>query len=160
MSRSICAVSRDLQQIRSTLGSSSVIFSCLSIKFYDSPFFRKPKPFGFASLRHRVQRVPVVILHLSAQKLFCPRLFKEGYNNWKMDYELFHDESNIAGYWHGILLVPVEKKTNLVNLLDLSRKESSYKESLSIKKVKKKRSYLRMCLFLCNYRSCFFRIKF
>ncbi len=55
-----------------------------------------------------------------------------------MDYELFHDESNIAGYWHGILLVPVEKKTNLVNLLDLSRKESSYKESLSIKKVKKK----------------------
>ena len=24
-----------------------------------------------------------------------------------MDYELYHDESKVDGYWHGILLVPV-----------------------------------------------------
>lgn len=28
----------------------------------------------------------------------------------KMDYDLYHDESQEGGYWHGMLLVPREKR--------------------------------------------------
>ncbi len=27
-----------------------------------------------------------------------------------MDYDLYHDESKEGGYWHGMLLVPCEKR--------------------------------------------------
>ncbi len=32
-------------------------------------------------------------------------------------FELYHDESKVAGYWHGILLVPEAEKARLVGLL-------------------------------------------
>lgn len=54
-----------------------------------------------------------------------------------MDYELYHDESKVDGYWHGILLVPVAKKQMLLQLLSQARQNTSYEEPLSIKRIKK-----------------------
>jgi hypothetical protein len=33
-----------------------------------------------------------------------------------MDYELYHDESKVDGFWHAMLLVPIEKKQVLFQL--------------------------------------------
>jgi hypothetical protein len=54
-----------------------------------------------------------------------------------MDYELYHDESKVDGYWHGILLVPVAKKQMLIQLLSQARQNTRYEEPLSIKRIKK-----------------------
>lgn len=53
-------------------------------------------------------------------------------------YELYHDESMEKGYWHGILLVPMEKKGFLLDYLEQVRRNTSYDDPLSIKKVKRK----------------------
>ena len=53
-----------------------------------------------------------------------------------MDYELYHDESKIEGYWHAILLVPVAKKQVLLQLLYQARQNTRYMEPLGIKNVK------------------------
>ena len=53
-----------------------------------------------------------------------------------MRYELYHDESKINGYWHGILLVPIDKKKLLLDLLDIVIKNIRYSHPLGIKKVK------------------------
>ena len=54
-----------------------------------------------------------------------------------MKYELYHDESKENGYWHGILLVPVEKKSSLLELLVEARTNANYSYPLGIKKVRK-----------------------
>lgn len=53
-----------------------------------------------------------------------------------MDYELYHDESKVEGYWHAILLVPVAKKQVLLQLLSQARQNTRYMEPLGIKNVK------------------------
>ena len=53
-----------------------------------------------------------------------------------MDYELYHDESKVEGYWHAMLLVPVAKKQVLLQLLFQARQNTHYMEPLGIKKVK------------------------
>ena len=59
-----------------------------------------------------------------------------------MDYELYHDESKVEGYWHAILLVPVVKKQVLLQFLSQVRQNTNYMEPLGIKKIKKyKRIY-------------------
>jgi len=55
-----------------------------------------------------------------------------------MRYELYHDESQLDGYWHGMFLVPVDHKKKLLELLELGRMNSKVKGKLSIKRVKKK----------------------
>jgi hypothetical protein len=57
-----------------------------------------------------------------------------------MDYELYHDESKRAGYWHGMLLVPIIAKTRLLNLLQFARDNTGYQDPIGIKKVEKKNS--------------------
>ena len=54
-----------------------------------------------------------------------------------MDYELYHDESKVDGYWHAILLIPVAKKQALLQLLSQARQNTNYIEPLGIKKIKK-----------------------
>jgi len=51
-------------------------------------------------------------------------------------YELYHDESMEDGYWHGMLLVPIEKKESLLEKLAVVRKNTGYNEPISIKKVR------------------------
>jgi len=52
-----------------------------------------------------------------------------------MDYELYHDESLEDGYWHGMLLVPVSKKQEFLELLSRARKNTRFFDKLGIKKV-------------------------
>ncbi len=53
-----------------------------------------------------------------------------------MKYELYHDESKINGYWHGILLVPTDRKQLLLNLLCEARGNANYQYPIGIKRVK------------------------
>ncbi len=53
-----------------------------------------------------------------------------------MDYEVYHDESIVGGYWHGILLVPVANKQKLLQILSQARQNTRYTEPLGIKKIK------------------------
>ncbi|WP_372756175.1 hypothetical protein [Labilibaculum sp.] len=62
-----------------------------------------------------------------------------------MDYTLYHDESKVDGFWHGILLVPNSKKAELINLLNTVRKNTNYQSELGIKKVKNERSKITRC---------------
>ncbi len=55
-----------------------------------------------------------------------------------MDYELYHDESLIDGYWHGMLLVPTWKKQSISDLLANARANSRYTDKIGIKKVDQK----------------------
>lgn len=54
-----------------------------------------------------------------------------------MNYEIYHDESNIQGYWHGMLLVPDGIKNELIQLCERSRRENRYYHKLSFKNVRK-----------------------
>ena len=54
-----------------------------------------------------------------------------------MDFELYHDESKVNGYWHGMLLVPQARKTWLVDLLEEARANAGYTDPLGIKVVRK-----------------------
>lgn len=60
-------------------------------------------------------------------------------------YELYHDESKEAGYWHGMLLVPVATKTQLVEYLKLARDNTGYSKEIGLKKVKKAKSRIYFC---------------
>jgi len=53
-----------------------------------------------------------------------------------MDFELYHDESLVDGFWHGMLLVPIDAKQKLVNLLDIARTNSGYSDPIGIKSVR------------------------
>ncbi len=55
--------------------------------------------------------------------------------NAKNDYELYHDESMIEGYWHGMLLMPADQKTRLLSYLETARKEVGYFHKISFKKI-------------------------
>ena len=54
-----------------------------------------------------------------------------------MNYELYHDESQVHGFWHGMLLVPQPKKALLLEYLQKVRSNSGYQSPLKIKKVRK-----------------------
>jgi hypothetical protein len=55
-----------------------------------------------------------------------------------MEYELYHDESQEGGYWHGMLLVPAPTKVQLIAMLQLARTNTNYHQPLSLKKVYRK----------------------
>lgn len=52
-----------------------------------------------------------------------------------MNYELYHDESQVGGYWHGMLLVPDLRKEELVRLLMQARELTHHNEPIGIKGV-------------------------
>jgi hypothetical protein len=54
-----------------------------------------------------------------------------------MDYELYHDESLVSGYWHGMLLVPARKKKEFSDLLINARNNARYFDKIGIKKVER-----------------------
>ncbi len=51
------------------------------------------------------------------------------------DYELYHDESTVNGYWHGMLLVPCEVKSRLISYLRSARTNLNYPHKISFKKI-------------------------
>ena len=55
-----------------------------------------------------------------------------------MDYDLYHDESKENGYWHGMLLVPIEKREYFLNCLKDIRKATNYPYVISMKGLKRR----------------------
>ena len=55
--------------------------------------------------------------------------------NVKSDYELYHDESMIKGYWHGMLLIPVDQKPRLIFYLETAREKVGYFYKISFKNI-------------------------
>ena len=62
-----------------------------------------------------------------------------------MEYEVYHDESQVSGYWHGILLVPRPKKNILLQYLNNARTYTNYNSVIGIKKIKQERSRAFRC---------------
>ena len=62
-----------------------------------------------------------------------------------MDYRLYHDESKIAGYWHGMLLVPETSRNELLDFLARARGNANYPFPLAIKKVKRSSGPVYRC---------------
>ena len=54
-----------------------------------------------------------------------------------MDYELYHDESQVEGYWHGMFLVPMGGKKLLIDFLAEARTNARYPYPLGIKRVRR-----------------------
>lgn len=54
-----------------------------------------------------------------------------------MKYELYHDESKEAGYWHGMLLVPISIKDELISKLVEVRENLNHHHEIGLKSVKK-----------------------
>ena len=50
-----------------------------------------------------------------------------------MDYELYHDESQVGAFWHGMLLVPQARKTLLLESLNRARSNTRYFDPIGIK---------------------------
>lgn len=53
-----------------------------------------------------------------------------------MDYDLYHDESKVDGYWHGYLLIPRIHRSYLLSLLDESRNNIKYFSNVNFKGLK------------------------
>ena len=62
-----------------------------------------------------------------------------------MKYELYHDESKEAGYWHGMLLVPTSTKGELVSKLNEVRKYTKHQHEIGLKNVKKSSGKVYSC---------------
>ena len=52
-----------------------------------------------------------------------------------MRYELYHDESQVDGYWHGVLLVPEKGRSRLLDLLAEARRNTRYGHPIKLSKV-------------------------
>jgi hypothetical protein len=55
--------------------------------------------------------------------------------NRNIDYDVYHDESKEAGYWHGILFVPRFSRTAILDHLRLIRETTDFRPPLSLKDV-------------------------
>lgn len=62
-----------------------------------------------------------------------------------MEFDVYHDESKIAGYWHGILLVPRTKRDVLLRGLQTIRDFTGCKAPISLKDVNERRSHNFQC---------------
>jgi len=56
-----------------------------------------------------------------------------------MEYDVYHDESKEAGYWHGILFVPRPSRAKLLEHIKTIRRETNYEFPLSLKGLKSHR---------------------
>lgn len=70
----------------------------------------------------------------------------EGRTNLFTDYDVYHDESQIAGYWHGILLVPRDSRQRLLNLLATIRHNTERSDPISLKQLDTQSGRLYRCI--------------
>lgn len=61
------------------------------------------------------------------------------------DYDLYHDESQIAGYWHGVLFVPRHSRQRLLDHLKLIRDNNEESDPISLKRLKHHTGPLARC---------------
>jgi hypothetical protein len=55
----------------------------------------------------------------------------------RTEYDVYHDESQIAGYWHGILFVPRTSRQYLLDLLADVRKNTGRTDPITLKQLDK-----------------------
>ena len=55
-----------------------------------------------------------------------------------MKYDLYHDESRVSGYWHGILLIPDVNRKTLLKYLQKARDATNYDLPLMLKHMRRK----------------------
>jgi len=53
-------------------------------------------------------------------------------------YDIYHDESQENGFWHGILLVPKDTRKQLLNYLETIRQKINYTSPITFKGLKQK----------------------
>ena len=54
----------------------------------------------------------------------------------ELEYDVYHDESLVSGYWHGILLVPRSERQRLLTLMSDVRHATEYQHPVSLKNLK------------------------
>jgi hypothetical protein len=54
-----------------------------------------------------------------------------------MEYDLYHDESKVGGYWHGMLLVPRRTREILLRHLEQVRSNTQYSYAVALKGLNK-----------------------
>ena len=67
------------------------------------------------------------------------------FENKSTEYDIYHDESLIEGYWHGILFVPRESRKHLLDLLATIRRNTDRSHKLSLKNLNKTSGKLYKC---------------
>jgi hypothetical protein len=70
----------------------------------------------------------------------------QGRNALVTDYDVYHDESQVAGFWHGILLVPRESRQRLLSLLAAIRQNTGRTDPISLKQLDKSSGPLFRCI--------------
>lgn len=71
---------------------------------------------------------------------------RKGEPNFFREYDIYHDESQIAGYWHGILFVPRDSRQRLLNLLAGIRSNTDRHHPISLKNLEKASGKLHRCV--------------
>ena len=67
------------------------------------------------------------------------------FENKSIEYDIYHDESLIEGYWHGILFVPRDSRKHLLDLLATIRRNTDRSHKLSLKNLNKTSGKLYKC---------------
>jgi len=62
-----------------------------------------------------------------------------------MKYCLYHDESKVDGYWHGMLLVPEKEKDHVVDHLRKARENTHYRDPIGIKNIRRSSGRIFTC---------------
>lgn len=61
------------------------------------------------------------------------------------EYDVYHDESQVDGFWHGILFVPRDTRDHLLTLLANVRRNTDRSHQISLKKLNKVSGKLYKC---------------
>jgi hypothetical protein len=64
----------------------------------------------------------------------------------RAEYDVYHDESQIAGYWHGILIVPRATRQQLLDLLANVRRNTGRTDPISLKQLDKTSGPFYRCI--------------
>jgi hypothetical protein len=64
----------------------------------------------------------------------------------RTDCDVYHDESQIAGYWHGILFVPRTSRRYLLDLLADVKKNTGRTDPISLKQLEKASGPFHRCV--------------
>ena len=80
------------------------------------------------------------------KKLYCYDKAERNYveeQKFITEYDVYHDESQESGYWHGMLLVPKSSRETMLNHLKRCREVADYYCPISLKGLKSKQNHFR-----------------
>src|ERR1700757_2505856 len=75
----------------------------------------------------------------------APDLRGPTFDHKSIEYDVYHDESLVEGYWHGILFVPRDSRKHLLDLLATVRQNTHRSHKLSLKNLNKTSGRLYKC---------------